>query len=80
MFFCTDNMADFHQMVIHNNRKVVGWNSIGFHDNEVTHTVGFKCYNTAYSVIYHQFVTVRYMQTDNRFAAFCNICCFLFFG
>ena len=79
MFFRTNNVSDFHHVVIHYNGKVIYRDTIGFYDYKVTYTIGLEGYMTTNHIIECIGFIQRYAKTYIWFSTFCTIFFFFFF-
>ncbi len=51
VFLCPDYMGNAHFMIVHNNRKVVCWDSVGFYNYKIPDTAAFKGHLSPHQII-----------------------------
>ena len=79
MFFRPNYMCNIHKSIINHHCKVIDWNSIRFHNNEITYSGSLKCYMSANHIIKSKNTFFRYTETNYRLSAGLFILCnFLF--
>ena len=69
----TNDMGNFHQMVIHHNRKIISWITVFFLDNPVTTDVATFKFNLTFDKIV-PLVNTRFI--DHKTDCWNNACCF----
>ena len=70
MLFSADYMSNVHQRIIDNYSIVIGRNTVGFNNNEITDIIGIKNYIATNHVANENLLVGRNAEANGRFAAF----------